>query len=389
MKIAIFSDTFLPQVNGVTNTLRRVGDYLEAQGIPYIFIAPDQKSELEFSYHVEKFFSAPLFLYPECRVSVMNKFRLDKTLKDFKPDVIFCMTEFNIGLAGLMYGAKHQIPVVTNYSTNFSTIIKSYGFGIFEKALNRYLSWFHQKAAIAVTPSKASKQALHDLGVHSVAIFSRGIDFDRFSPAYRSEALRFEMGIKDKIALLYVGRLSPEKDLDVLRDSMNRLYQQYGNQVVLVVTGEGPMAAELKRTMPANTIFTGYKHGQALAEIYASCDIFAFPSAFETFGNVVLESLASGTPVVCVNQGGVLESVFHGENGYVARAFDVDSFTTCLSDMITDEVKRREFAENGRAFAQTKSWHVILDGWINTLREAMNMGDYRKRMPTLIHDEPA
>lgn len=389
MKIAIFTDTFLPQINGVTNTLRRIGDYLEEQGMEYIFIAPDQKADQEFSYNVEKFFSAPLFLYPECRVSILNKLRLDKTLKDFKPDVIFCMTEFNMGLAGLLYGQKYKIPVVTNYSTNFSTIIKSYKLGIFEKALDKYLGWFHQKADMTVTPSVESQKELVRLGVKRSEIFGRGIDFDRFSPDHCSEDLRLEMGIHNKISLLYVGRLSPEKDLDLLRDSMLRLHQKYGDKVVLVVTGEGPMEAELRRTMPKNTIFTGYKKGHELAQIYASCDIFAFPSSFETFGNVVLESLASGTPVVCVNKGGVLESIKHGENGYIAEAFNVESFTECLENLIDREDLRHKFAQSGRSYAETRSWQAIIDGLMNIFDDAIITHGIIEHMAELISDRTA
>ncbi len=223
MRIAIFTDTFLPQVNGVTNTLRRLGDYLKSRNIEYIFITPEQKNEGAIPYNMETFFSSPFVLYPECRFTLPNMFRLNKRMDTFKPDLIFTMTEFTMGLSGLMYGKKHKIPVVSNYSTHFGTILKSYKLGVLEKPLEKYLTWFHNEADLTVTPSEESKEVLKDMGVLQTEIFGRGIDFDRFAPNHRNRSLREELGIDDKLVLLYVGRVSSEKDLDVLRDAMHRL----------------------------------------------------------------------------------------------------------------------------------------------------------------------
>ena len=135
MRIAIFTDTFLPQVNGVVNTLRRLGDYLESEGVEYIFITPEQKKEEAIPYNMEMFFSTPFILYPECRFTILNMLKLNKLMCDFQPEVIFMMTEFNMGLSGLIYGKKHGILVISNYSTNFTTILSRYKLGVFEKAL--------------------------------------------------------------------------------------------------------------------------------------------------------------------------------------------------------------------------------------------------------------
>jgi len=359
MRIAIFTDTFSPQVNGVANTLRRLGDYLEAEGIEYIFITPEQKNEEAIPYNMEMFFSTPFILYPECRFTIPNMLKLNKLMVDFQPDILFLMTEFNMGLSGLIWGKKHGIPVISNYSTNFATILSRYKLGVLEKALNTYLNWFHNEADQCVTPSKESRRVLENFGVKEVSIFGRGIDFDKFSPNNRNEDLRRLYGGEDKTLLLYVGRLSPEKDLDILRESMLKLNETYKDKIALIVTGEGPMKEELEQTMPDNVIFTGYKKGRELAEIYASCDIFAFPSSFETFGNVVLEASASGIPVVGVNEGGVLELIEHGITGYLANAKDAKSFTGYLEKLIVEKDLRQSFSVSGRNLAKARSWDAV------------------------------
>ena len=372
MKIAVFTDTFLPQVNGVANTLKRFGDYMESRDIEYIFIVPEQNGGDEIPYNMESFFSAPFLFYPECRFTLPDVFRLNKSLDAFQPDIILLMTEFNIGLTGLAYGKKRGIPVISNYSTNFATILKMYKLSVFEKALDKYLSWFHNEADLTLTPSRESEKVLKSLEVANTEIFGRGIDYDNFSPENRSRKYRKNLGIDDRIVLLYVGRLSPEKDLDVLRDSMHMLNESYKDRIALIVTGEGPMKEELEKTMPDNVIFTGYKRGSELAEIYASADIFSFPSSFETFGNVVLEAFASGTPVVGVAEGGVLELVDHGKTGYLARSKDAEDFAFHLDKLINNDIDRIHFGQRGRDYAKTKSWQAIFGRLLETFRGTMN-----------------
>jgi len=356
-------------VSGVTNTLKRLGDYLESEHIDYIFITPDQKSESNIPYNMEKFFSAPLAFYPECRITVLNWVRMNKRLDDFKPDVIFLMTEFSVGLSGLRYGKKKGIPVVSNYSTNFGTILGSYKLSPFIKPLNKYLTWFHNEANLTVTPSRESEKVLKSLEVVHTAIFTRGIDFHRFSPKKASKKFREDYKIGDRISLLYVGRLSPEKDLDVLRDAMFLLNQEFGDRISLTITGDGPMKDEVVETMPDNVVFTGYKKGEDLAEIYASADIFAFPSSFETFGNVVLEAMASGIPAVGVREGGVMNIIDHGKTGYLAEPKDPESFAAYLRKLIVNQVERKGFALEGRAYAASKSWKSVFDNLMALFEE--------------------
>ncbi len=371
MKIAIFTDTFLPQVNGVTNTLSRLGDYLTKKKMEYIFITPDQPMMGNDTYNMEKFFSTGFFLYPECRFTFPNIFRINEVLDDFKPDIIQLMTEFNVGLSGSFYAKKKRIPYFTNFSTNYEDFLTSYHLTMLQKPMWRYLKNFHSEALSTLIPSKETEKLIHAKGITRTALFSRGIDFERFHPNHRKTALRKSLHIDDKIVLLYVGRISSEKGLLLLRDSMHELNKKYSDQIALMVTGEGPLLSELQATMPDNVIFTGYKHGQELSEIYASSDIFAFPSSFETFGNVVLEAMASGLPVVGVSKGGVLESISHQKNGLLAIPDDVSSFSQQLEIIIQNKALRHQLGLQARCFAETKSWDHIFDGLIKHYQDAL------------------
>lgn len=372
MRIAIFTDTFLPQVNGVTNTLKHLADYFEAESIAYILITPGQKETSHLPYNIEKFFSTPFLFYSECRLTIPNMIRMHKRLDAFNPDLLFLMTEFTIGLSGLNYGKKNNIPIISNYSTNFRSILAAYNLSIFENILLRYLKWFHNEAHYTVTPSKESEKVLKLMGIKHTGIFGRGIDFHKFSPNKRTVSFREKLGLNHKIILLYVGRLSSEKDLWVLNDSMHELNKKHKEQIALIITGDGPIKLELEKSMPDNVIFTGYKKGNDLSEIYASCDIFAFPSSFETFGNVVLEAYASGLPVVGVSEGGVLELVQDYVTGFLSKPRDSKSFSSNLEQLITNHVLRHQCGINGRLFAQTKSWPSIITALLNNFNHYIN-----------------
>jgi len=381
MKIAIFTDTFLPQINGVTNTLHRFGEYLEDQKIDYIFITPKQGNltsshkgncNMDIPYNVESFLSAPFILYPDCRVTFPNWIRLTKKLDTFKPDLIFLMTEFTMGFCGLTYAKLNKLPVISNYSTHFNMILKSYNLSAFEKILEKYLTWFHQEADLTTTPSHDSEEHLINMGVSRTHIFSRGIDCNLFSPTYRSHELRRDKGIENKIVLLYVGRLSWEKDLKVLCDAMYLLNKNYKDKIHLIITGDGPIRQELEQLMPENTTFTGNLMRQDLSRIYASSDIFVFPSSFETFGNVVIEAFASGLPVVGVNKGGVKNLVHPGINGFLAEPNQAESFAAEIEKLLLHDLVRCQCGNEALKEAKTRSWDTVFSDLLGVFQKLTN-----------------
>jgi glycosyltransferase involved in cell wall biosynthesis len=210
MRVAIFTDTFLPQINGVTNTLSKIIEHFEANGIEYLIFAPNSYTATSREYNVEKFFSLKFFLYPECRVSFPNIFRIKNALLNFKPDVIQLMTEFNMGIMGLNFGRKYNIPTISNYSTNFSQYLKYYNLEFIEKLVWNYVNWFHSQNDLTISLSLECKELLKTHGLINVDVFSRGVDSKMFKPEHRNLELRRKLGIEDKVVFLYVGRVALE-----------------------------------------------------------------------------------------------------------------------------------------------------------------------------------
>jgi glycosyltransferase involved in cell wall biosynthesis len=361
MRIALFADTYAPQINGVTNTLKKLVQYYEEQGIEYKLFAPKYDSK-DITKNIERFYSLKFFLYPESRITIPNLYRLSTTLTEFQPDLIHLMTECNMGIAGLCYGKRHGIPTISNYTTNFSQYTNYYKLNFLEESIWKYMKWFHSQNDITLCPSNVARALLKEHDITNTGLFSRGIDSTNFHPDLRNDCLRNELGIRDRIALLYVGRISIEKDLDILCSSYLDIQKKYGEHVSLVITGDGPYLKKLKSMLPKDVIYTGYKKGKQLAEIYASCDIFLCPSSTETFGNVVLEAMTSGLPVIGANAGGVGEIIEDRYNGLKFNARNTIELTEKISELIDNIDLRDYLKENARFFGLHRSWDVIFDG---------------------------
>lgn len=370
MKVAIFADTYLPQINGVTNTLNKLIQYFETTGIEYKVFVP-KYDEQEPEYHIERFLSMKFIFYPENRVALPNNFRISSVLRNFKPDIIHIMTEFSMGLAGVKFGKKYGIPTISNYTTNFSIYTDYYNMPFLKEPLWNYLRWFHTQNDITLCPSEVAQKLLHNNGIRNTKLFSRGIDYKSFHPMHRNNQLREKLGIANKTAFLYVGRVSTEKDLDVLCKSYQSIYKKYKEHVTMVITGDGPYLEQCRNALPPDTIFTGYKSGKELSEIYASCDIFICPSSTETFGNVILEAMASGIPVIGADAGGVGEIIQHGENGLKFTSRNDIELEKCMSLLLNDIDQRDYLRLNGRDYSLSRSWDKIFGGLMDTYYEVL------------------
>ncbi|MFC0524281.1 glycosyltransferase family 4 protein [Pontibacillus salicampi] len=372
MKIAIFTDTFTPQVNGVARTFQRFVDYLDEQGIEYRLFVPDAKEEDLFSNQVHRFTSIPFYLYPECRFSFPNMSHIRKQLESFQPDLIHIATPFNIGLSGLYYGKKLGIPIVGSYHTHFDRYLQYYDLQFLSKWIWKYMRWFHQSFQTTFVPSYETKEELLQHGFRDIGIWSRGVDCSTFKP-YRHTGLKARYGIKERHILSYVGRLAPEKDLRTLMDTARQLPENMKQKVHWVLVGDGPMAEELKKEAPDNMTFTGYLSGEDLAEVYSASSLFVFPSTTETFGNVVLESLACGTPAIGAKAGGVQEIITPDKTGALCAPGNVGDFVQTISELIGNELELRRMSYEAREFALKRSWEAIFEDLLYQYEQAIGL----------------
>ena len=316
-------------------------------------------------------------VYPELKIPLPSYKEMAKELDDFKPDLIHLATPIVIGMCGLKYAKDNGIPFVASYHTNLSQYLKYYKFKILESILWKYFNWIHNQCEANYCPSKATLQLLRRKGIRNLEIWDRGVDCTEFSPNYRNECLRKKLAGDKKLILLYVGRLAHEKNLDVLINTMKRINKQL-KDVCLVMTGDGPAREELQEISPENVVFTGYKSGLELSEIYASADIFVFPSTTETFGNVVLEAMASGLPVVAPMAGGIKDNLINGYNGIACKPKNAGDMTRAVVRLAEDRSYRQLLAVQARKYAQQKSWKGVFDKLIDSYQRVVYKSCERK-----------
>jgi glycosyltransferase involved in cell wall biosynthesis len=369
MKIAIFTDTFLPELNGVARTLGRFAAQLDKLGIEYRVWAPGYRRPIDPSPSVIRIPSVAFPLYPECRVAFPNPWRIRRELREFAPDIVHIVTEFNVGVVGFRAARKLGIPIVSSYHTNFSHYTRHYRMQWLESTLWWYLRRFHNRTLATFCPSETTRRELESVGMERVKIWSRGIDGHLFSPAKRDVAWRRELGIDDKVVLIYVGRLGHEKSVELLFDALRLLNERLHDRIHLMLVGDGPLRPKLEREAPRNVTFTGFKRGEDLYRAFASGDIFCFPSVTETFGNVVIEAMASGLPVVAAAQGGPVDIIRHGETGYLFEPANAAALAKHVEELVMDEPARHAMAERAVAYAHTQSWDVIFGKLLDDYRE--------------------
>ncbi|WP_339227030.1 glycosyltransferase family 1 protein [Oceanobacillus sp. FSL K6-2867] len=362
MKIAIFTDTFAPEVNGVAKTLKRFTEYLDEQGIEYRVFAPKSSNEDLYSSNVHRFLSLPFFLYQECRLALPRMSNVRDELQQFQPDIIHVATPFNMGLCGLHYAKKLHIPIVGSYHTDFDKYLAYYDMQFLSRVLWKYMHWFHRPLKKIFVPSTDTMEQLQKRGFTNLSIWSRGVDISMYHSRYSEELVREKYQIKEKYILLYVGRISPEKDVGLLPAINEKLLQKGIDDVHWLIVGDGPLKDELEQIAPSNMTFAGYINGKDLAEMYAAANLFVFPSATETFGNVVLEAMACGTPVIGVNAGGVRTIIKNGLTGILCKEKDEDGFTESIIRMLSNRVERETMRLEAKKYAKTQAWDTIFDG---------------------------
>ncbi len=379
MRIALITETFLPKVDGIVNTLCHLLEHLGRRGHTSLLLAPNGGPARYASTQVIGFSTFPFPLYPELRLVTRIPAAIAH-LKHFKPDIVHVLNPVWLGVAGLWRARSLGLPSVASYHTDVPGFAARWGLRLAVEPLRRYLRWIHNQADLNLCPSRATQRDLEAHGFRRVKVWSRGVDAERFHPRQRSAEWRHRLsnGHPDAPLLLFAGRLAPEKRIDWLRAALDAI-----PQARLAIVGDGPSRPALEQMFSdGRAVFTGYLRGDDLARAYAAADAFIFPGANETFGNVVLEAMASGLPVVAARSGGVLDFVSDRASGLLFDPEDRQSLVEATRAIVTDAPLARRLSAEARAVAESRRWESVLDGLLDDYDQVISTAHARARRVT-------
>ena len=358
MRIALTTETFLPKIDGIVNTLCYLLEHLQRRGWETLLFAPSGCVDHFANTRVVPLPARPFPLYPEQKVAWPFA-DISHHLKAFRPDLVHLLNPFAVGVAGLRHARRLGLPIVASYHTDIPGFLTRWGYRSLCPLAWAYLRWLHNQAALNLAPSSITCRELEEQGIRRVRMWSRGVDTQRFHPCHRDLQMRMRLsgGQPEKNLLLYAGRLAPEKQVETLLPVL-----QSRPDLCLALVGDGPARDKLKSLFAGtSTVFTGYLRGPELSQAYASADCFVFPSTTDTFGNVVLEAMASGLPVVAAAAGGPLDQIENGSNGLLFKPHDSADLGKQIDWLFDRPDRVRDMGKAGRRHAESRSWSVVFD----------------------------
>jgi glycosyltransferase involved in cell wall biosynthesis len=379
MRVAIITENFLPKLDGVTRTLTRLLEHLQTNGHQALLLGPESGMSEYAGAELIGTAGLPLPFYPELKFNFFRPLFL-RRLSEFRPDVVHVVDPVFLGAAGLAAARVLNIPIISSYHTNLAAYCEHFGFPFLTRPMWLYNRLVHNYCALTFCPSPSTTEMLLSQGFEHLRIWPRGVDTALFSPVRRSDALRSAWlqeseGSGDKRILLYVGRVSREKNLQLL---VNAYRQMDHTACHLVIVGHGPAYDEIKQELSSVPVtFTGYLQGEALAQAYASADIFAFPSYTETFGQVVLEAMASGLPVVGLRAEGVRDLVRDGVTGFLVDAESLSAenqiaaYRAYLSQLVLNPSLRISMSQAALFEASQRSWYQAMECLVEGYQEVV------------------
>lgn len=358
-RVALFAEAFLPKIDGVSKTAVLVARHLQNTGRDVLIFAPDNDGNTPRFLGASQVIAVPslgLPFVPETKVGFPSLL-VASHLDDFQPDMIHLFSPAVLSMAGVLFGTNRRVPVIANYQTDLPGYTARYGVNLLHNPIRDALRVMHNRAHLTLVPSHTIIRQLKGWGFQRLRLWARGADLHRFSPQRRSAAMRARLLAgrpDDSLLILYVGRLATEKRVELLAEAA-RL-----PGVALTIIGDGAEREKLESLFGASAHFTGYLFGDELADAYASADVFAFTGTNETFGQVVLEAMASGLPVLVPNAGGVVDLVLDGMNGYISQedAADLRNLVARLRDHPT---QRQRMGELAREYALQRPWESLME----------------------------
>lgn len=354
MRIAMFTETFLPSTDGIVTRLCATLKHLEREGHEVLLIAPSGAPKRYASATIVGIPGTPFILYPEKRYAFPMP-RIGRELKRFQPDLIHTVNPAFLGLGAVYYAWKLRLPLIASYHTNVPAYARHYKLNFLEPALWWYFRSLHNRAELNLATSRATMEELYQQGFRNLGLWERGVDVELFQSVKRSDAMRERLAptaAPGDPVLLYVGRLASEKNIERIRSCLNEV-----NNLHLAIVGDGPYRPELERIFAGTrTVFTGYMHGEELVEAYASADAFLFPSTTETLGLVLFEAMATGLPVLAADSAPTREVLEDGRAGFIFDPASESSMIDLVKEMVNNRDRFEAVRQRGLEIAKTLDW---------------------------------
>jgi len=377
MRVAIITESFPPDVNGVANSVVRVAEHLHSRGHEPLVVAPlpavgRRAITGKLPYPVVRVPSVPMPGYPNFRLGLPTR-RIAAALLGHRAEVVHLASPFLLGSIGARVAARLGLPAVAVYQTDVAGFASSYGVGLTARAAWRWIRRLHSGAARTLAPSRWAVDALREHGVPRVHRWGRGVDTARFHPGRRDDDLRAELAPHGEMLVGYVGRLAAEKQVE-------RLAALEGLPGVrVVVVGDGPSRARLGELLPS-AHFLGFRGGTELARAYASFDAFVHTGPHETFCQTVQEALASGLPALAPDAGGPSDLIDDGRTGFLLPPWADDEFAAGLRrsiELLRDDATRAAFGAAARRSVQARTWPAICDELLGHYAELLDQPESR------------
>ncbi|MDZ4253038.1 MAG: glycosyltransferase family 1 protein [Sulfuritalea sp.] len=374
LHVAVVTETYPPEVNGVAMTLGRMVQSLLARGHRVSLTRPRQHAgdapTNTPGLTTTLVRGLPIPGYAGLKFGLPAPRLLRRCWRAERPDVVQVVTEGPLGSSAIAAARALGIPVVSEFHTNFHAYSRHYGFAWLEDLIAEHLQRLHNRSRMTLVPSRRLGLDLQRRGYRNLRVVARGVDTALFNPARRSAALRAAWQVDDKdLVVAHVGRLAPEKNLPLLLTTFAAIHRHAPGARLLLV-GDGPSRRQLQQQHPQH-LYAGMRHGEDLAAHYASADLFLFPSLTETYGNVALEALASGLPVVAYRMAAAAELIRHGNNGMLAEPGASDQFVRAALDLVTRPGARRRAAMAAPRSVAALDWERIHEQLLAALREAI------------------